>query len=86
MKTHNTQRETENTIEKRLLTLKEACQYIGISRSYMHKLTAARKIPFSKPYGKIIYFDKAELEEWLLNKNRVKTNEEINDEADRYRK
>ena len=43
---------------KRVLTFDEACDYIGISRSYMYKLTASGKIPHSKPRGKLIFFNR----------------------------
>ncbi|MGB3776680.1 MAG: helix-turn-helix domain-containing protein [Leeuwenhoekiella sp.] len=54
---------------KRVLSLDEACDYTGISRSYLYKLTASGAIPHSKPNGKLIYFEREELEQWLL-KNR----------------
>jgi excisionase family DNA binding protein len=51
---------------KEVLTLEEACEYTGISRSYMYKLTSAGKIPHSKPRRKSIYFEKKQLNSWLL--------------------
>ena len=54
------------TANKKVLTLEEACQYTGISRTYMYKLTSSEKIPHSKPTGKMIYFDRKKLESWLL--------------------
>ena len=58
----------ENLIaaNKEVLTLEEACEYTGISRGYMYKLTAAEKIPHSKPSGKMIYFERSKLNAWLL--------------------
>ncbi len=55
---------------KSVFTFKEACTYMGISESLLYKLTAANEIPYSKPRGKLNYFEKAELDEWLLQ-NRV---------------
>ena len=52
---------------KEVLTLEEACDYTGISQSYMYKLTSAGKIPYSKPLGKLIYFEKKQLNSWLLS-------------------
>ena len=37
---------------KEVLTFDEACDYTGISRSYLYKLTASGKIPHSKPTEK----------------------------------
>lgn len=51
---------------KEVLTLEEACDYTGIAQSYMYKLTAAEKIPHSKPLGKKIYFERKKLNSWLL--------------------
>lgn len=51
---------------KEVLTLDQACLYAGISRSYMYKLTALDQIPYSKPRGKLIYFERKKLNAWLL--------------------
>ncbi|MCB7481593.1 helix-turn-helix domain-containing protein [Christiangramia sediminis] len=51
---------------KEVLTLEEACQYTGISRNYMYKLTSMNKIPYAKPRGKSIYFERTKLNAWLL--------------------
>ncbi|MDP5232052.1 MAG: helix-turn-helix domain-containing protein [Cellulophaga sp.] len=56
--------------QKEILTLDEACDYTGISRSYLYKLTAKGKIPHSKPNGKLLFFEKTKLVEWLLQ-NKV---------------
>lgn len=65
---------------KKVLTFKEACQYTGYKASYLHKLTASRRIPFSKPTGKKIYFDRDELDSWLMSK-RIATIDEITAKA-----
>lgn len=65
---------------KPVLTLEEACDYTGISRSYLYKLTSAGIIPHSKPNGKLIFFDIICLNKWLLQNNR-KSKAEIKDEA-----
>jgi excisionase family DNA binding protein len=71
-------------LQKKMLTLKEAALYTGYKESYLHKLTAAKKLPFSKPSGGAIFFDREELEEWL-SRNKVKTNEEIENEANFFK-
>jgi excisionase family DNA binding protein len=50
--------------------------YSALSVSYLYKLTSTQQIPHFKPRGKIIYFDRSELDEWL-RQNRVKTTAEI---------
>jgi len=68
---------------KKVLTLEEACDYTGISRSYLYKLTAAGNIPHSKPNGKMIFFDIDRLNQWLLRNDRKSTCE-IKNEALNY--
>lgn len=63
------------TIERKVLTFSQGCEYTGLSESYMYKLTSAKKIPHSKPNGKKIFFDKDKLDEWLLS-NSTQTVEE----------
>lgn len=43
---------------KRILTFDELSEYTGLSKSYLYKLTAAAAIPFSKPTGKMLYFER----------------------------
>ena len=58
----------ENSIytTKKVFTFQEACMYIGVSESMLYKLTASKEIPLYKPRGKMVYFAKEELDEWLL--------------------
>ncbi|MEN8187919.1 MAG: helix-turn-helix domain-containing protein [Bacteroidota bacterium] len=71
------------TANKEVLTFEETCDYTGITRSYLYKLTAAGIIPHSKPNGKMIFFEKKKLNSWLLQNPR-KTQEEIEAEATAY--
>jgi len=68
---------------KEVLTFDEASDYTGISRSYLYKLTASGRIPHSKPNGKMLFFEKSKLVEWLLQ-NRRKSKKEIEEEAIAY--
>lgn len=67
------------------MDFESACKYLSISKSYLYKLTCKNKIPFYKPNGKKIYFEKAELNKWLL-KNRITPDFEIEEEADKFLK
>ncbi len=71
------------TASKEVLTFEETCDYTGISRSYLYKLTASGNIPHSKPNGKMIFFEKKKLNDWLLQ-NMRKSNSEIEAEAMEY--
>lgn len=68
---------------KEVLTSDEAAQYMGISKSYLYKLTMRQQIPHFKPMGKMCYFNRQELEGWLQS-NRVATDEEIGQRAQAY--
>ena len=65
---------------KEVLTSEEVARYMGISKSYLYKLTMRKQIPHYKPMGKVCYFNRVEIEEWLQS-NRVATEEELNDRA-----
>ncbi|MEC3908747.1 helix-turn-helix domain-containing protein [Tamlana sp. 2201CG12-4] len=65
---------------KEVLTFDETCDYTGISRSYLYKLTSSGKIPHSKPNGKMLFFEKKKLVDWLLQNNR-KSKQELEAEA-----
>jgi len=73
----------ESICTKQVLNFQEAVAYTGFSASYLYKLTAGRLIPHSKPSGKLVFFDRAELEAWLMS-NRVATANEIGDQAAAY--
>ena len=76
---------TANTIfcTKEVLTSDEVAKYLGISKSYLYKLTMGQKIPHYKPMGKLCYFNRVEIEQWLQN-NRVATEDELNQQAQAY--
>lgn len=65
---------------KEVLTSDEVARYMGISKSYLYKLTMRREIPHYKPTGKVCYFNRREIEEWLQS-NRVATDSELDQRA-----
>ena len=65
---------------KDVLTLEEAALFMGISKSSLYKMTHKHELPFYRPNGKLIYFEKSELVKWMLQ-NRSMTEEEIKDAA-----
>lgn len=50
---------------KGTLNFKEAREYLDLSNSQLYKLTRNGDIPYYKPTGKLIYFNKQELDEWV---------------------
>ncbi len=67
-------------VGKEVLTLEEAALFMGISRSTLYKMTHSSAIPFYRPNGKLIYFEKSELLAWMRT-NRSMTEEEANEKA-----
>lgn len=70
-----------NSIEERLnikpdtpLNFGEACNYLHFAPSYLYKLTSQQKIPFYKPNGKMLFFNKKELDEWIFQNRSDKKN------------
>jgi len=63
-----------NSIETRLnkendipLNFNQAADYLGLSHSYLYKLTSRKIIPCYRPTGKILFFSKVELNEWVFS-------------------
>ena len=68
---------------KNVLTFADVVVLTGMSKSYLYKLTCTHQIPYYKPQGKYVYFDRAELEAWL-KQNRVATQAEAEQQAINY--
>ena len=51
----------------KVLTFEQGCQYLGYAKSYVYKLTSAGILPYSKPNGKSIFFEREKLESWMLS-------------------
>lgn len=65
------------------LTLPEAAEYLGVSKSHLYKLTFTNRITFYKPAGKLLYFKKSDLNKYLF-RNRKATEMELNQKAVDY--
>lgn len=49
----------------KILQIDEVCEYLGLSKSYLYKLTMNGKIRHYKPMGKKLYFSKKEVDKWV---------------------
>ena len=47
-------------ILKDIFTVEELSDYTGFKKSYIYKLVHSNSIPFSKPNGKVLFFEKKE--------------------------
>mgnify|MGYP000060528585 FL=1 len=73
----------QNLLMKEVLNFNDACNYLDISASHLYKLTSQKSIPHFCPQGKKLYFNRAELDEWLL-RNRQDSTDEIETMAANY--
>lgn len=75
--------EEQNLLKKEIMTFEEASIYMGLSKSNLYKKTSLNQIPFYKPNGKIIYFKRADLDQYMLG-NRQATVNEIKEKASEF--
>jgi excisionase family DNA binding protein len=73
----------QNLLKKDVLNFNDACNYLDISASHLYKLTSQKSIPHFCPQGKKLYFNRAELDEWL-QRNRQTSTDEIETMAANY--
>lgn len=69
---------------KEVLNMGDVCTLTGLSKSHIYKLVYAKRIPYYKGEGgRLTYFKKSEIEDWLLA-HRVPTNAELQQQAIKY--
>ena len=54
------------TVQRRLFTLREACEYTGLSEDAIRHKVAAREIPVTR-VDRYLRFDRMELDRWIRN-------------------
>lgn len=57
----------QNLLRKEVLTFNEAAVYLEVSHSHLYKMTSTGLVPSYKPNGKKLYFNRKELDLWLLS-------------------
>ncbi|MDH1883851.1 helix-turn-helix domain-containing protein [Empedobacter falsenii] len=75
--------EEQNLLQKEVLTFNDVCKYLDISASHLYKLTSQKQIPHFCPQGKKLYFNRTEIDQWLM-RNRQETTEDIETAAANY--
>lgn len=75
--------EEQNLLQKEVLTFNDVCKYLDISSSHLYKLTSQKQIPHFCPQGKKLYFNRIEIDQWLM-RNRQETTEDIETAAANY--
>ena len=69
--------------QKTVLNLEEVAAFTGLSKSCIYKKSSTGGIPCYKPTNKQLFFNRNEIEKWLLS-NRKPTREEIETQAANY--
>src|SRR6478609_7930261 len=64
------------------MNIEQVANFVGLSKDTIYGLTHKKLIPHFKT-GKKLYFNKAEVSDWISSK-RVKTNQEINQMNNSY--
>lgn len=61
---------------KRMLSVKDVSLLTGFSETYIRKLVRESKLPYYRPMGKMIFFDRAEIDSFLRT-NRTPSAQEL---------
>lgn len=61
--------------DKEFLSFKEALEYTGFSRSYLYKLTSSQKLTCYKPGGKLLFFLRSDIDQYILSNRRMSIKE-----------
>ena len=68
---------------KEVLNLEEAAAFLGIKKSTLYKMTHFAQVPYYKPAGKLIFFEKSVLLDWVRSV-KVKSEDEIREDAAKH--
>lgn len=74
----------QNMLKKEVLNFNEAAVYLEVSHSHLYKLTSTNTIPAYKPNGKKLYFNREELNKWLLT-NRQASISDIEEDVSQFK-
>jgi excisionase family DNA binding protein len=77
----------EATHQPKPLTLSETAKFLDISKSHLYRLVCYKKIPHYKPQGKRLYFDQAELVNWIKqnhSETQVQRDAQLEEKAASY--
>ncbi len=59
--------EEQKLLQKEVLSLKEAAEYTGFSKSTLYKMAHDRRISYYKP-AKLIFFKRSDLDQYMTSK------------------
>lgn len=61
--------------DQEFLSSKEAAEFLKIKMSHLYNLTSKKALKFYQPHGKLMYFFKLDLIEWILNNQNKHVNQ-----------
>ena len=61
---------------KRMLSVKDVALLTGFAEAYVRKLVQESKLPYYRPMGKMIFFDREEIDSFLRT-NRIPSAQEL---------
>lgn len=79
---HNYSPNSATPAPRKILSLADFCEYTGLSKQTVYKLTSTQGVPHSKR-GRRIFFDREKVDTWILE-NQVATHSEIQQQAKEY--
>jgi excisionase family DNA binding protein len=72
----------QNLLQKTVLNFNEACKYLDVSPSHLYKLTSTKQVPHFCPQGKMLYFKRMELDNWLQRNRQATPDDPESDASD----
>ena len=51
---------------KKVLNVDDVVTLTGMTKAYIYTLTSRREIPFYNPNGRLIFFNRDEIEAWMM--------------------
>lgn len=77
--------EAQTLAGKNVLTFDDVCKLTGYKANHLKKLMQSNKIPYYRPNGKKVFFNRAEVENWLMqNPNNIAQEATKADVLNRY--
>ena len=58
-------------VGKDVFTVEEAAAFLGVSTSFVYRLTSGKQISVYRPSGKLLYISKEELINWLMQNEEI---------------
>jgi predicted DNA-binding transcriptional regulator AlpA len=74
----------KNRIEREILDVPQVAELTGYAIEYIYQLCHKRAIPYSKLNKGKLVFSRRKILEWILEKNKVKTQDELAVEVEEY--